>query len=95
MNARTNSRGKVGHTTYIVLIALQCLGLPLAFLVSPLHKVIGRDGRRGRVVAKDTTLRDEFRKGWALMRRRQMFLLVPILVGFQWNTTYLGIYMTK
>lgn len=55
MNVKSDSRGKVGCTTYIVLIALQCLGLPLAFLVSPPQKVIhsdGRRGRRGRVVAK-------------------------------------------
>ena len=29
------------------------------------------------------------------MKRKEMFLLVPILIGFQWNSTYLGIYMTK
>lgn len=99
MNVNSDGRGKVGYTTYIVLIALQCLGLPLAFLISPPEKVIHSDGRRGRAVggagAKKTTLKEEFRKTWALMKRKQMFLLVPILVGFQWNSTYLGIYMTK
>ncbi|KAK4235637.1 hypothetical protein C8A03DRAFT_17650 [Achaetomium macrosporum] len=95
MNVKSSSRGKVGYTTYLILIALQCLGLPLALLVSSPEKVIHSYGRRGRRVAKNTTLRNEFRKAWTLLRRKQMFLLVPILIGFQWNGTYLGIYMTK
>lgn len=95
LNVRSSSRGKVGYTTYIVLIALQCLGLPLALVASPPEKVIHSDGTRGRVVAKNTTLKEEMRKTWNLLKRKQMFLLVPILIGFQWNTTYLGIYMTK
>ncbi|KAL2190299.1 MFS general substrate transporter [Thermothelomyces heterothallicus CBS 203.75] len=95
MNVRSSSRGKVGYTTYLVLIALQCLGLPLALLASSPEKVIHSDGTRGRVVAKNTTIKEEVRKTWNLLKRKQMFLLVPILIGFQWNGTYLGIYMTK
>lgn len=95
----SSSRGKVSYTTYLVLIALQCLGLPLALLVSPPEKVIHKDGTRGRgntdPKKKKTTLKDEARKTWALLKRKQMFLLIPILIGFQWNTVYLGIYMTK
>jgi hypothetical protein len=95
MNVGSSSRGKVGYTTYLVLISLQCLGLPLAFLISPPEKVIRSDGSRGRKVAQNTTLKEEARKTWKLMKRKEMFLLVPILIGFQWNSTYLGIYMTK
>ncbi|KAK3294200.1 uncharacterized protein B0H64DRAFT_462827 [Chaetomium fimeti] len=95
LNAGSSARGKVGYSTYLVLISLQCLGLPLAFLISPPEKVIRSDGTRGRVAAKNTTLKEELRKTWKLMKRKEMFLLVPILIGFQWNSTYLGIYMTK
>ncbi|KAH6634757.1 major facilitator superfamily domain-containing protein [Chaetomium sp. MPI-SDFR-AT-0129] len=98
LNVSTSSRGKVSYTTYLVLIALQCLGLPLALLVSPPEKVIHKDGTRGRNDTKSkkkTTLKEEARKTWALLKRKQMFLLIPILIGFQWNTVYLGIYMTK
>ncbi|KAJ4287848.1 hypothetical protein N0V88_007559 [Collariella sp. IMI 366227] len=96
MNVKSSGRGKVGYTTYLVLISLQCLGLPLAFLISPPEKVIQSDGnRRTKPEGKKTTIKEEFKKAWGLMKRRQMFLLIPILVGFQWNATYLGIYMTK
>lgn len=30
LNAKSGQRGKVGYSTYLVLIALQCLGLPLS-----------------------------------------------------------------
>ncbi|KAK3352731.1 major facilitator superfamily domain-containing protein [Lasiosphaeria hispida] len=98
LNVGSQARGKVGYSTYLVLIALQCLGLPLALLISPPHKVIKSNGERLRgplSSKKKVTLKDEFRKIWKLFKRREMFLLVPILIGFQWNGTYLGIYMTK
>jgi hypothetical protein len=41
-----NKRGKVGYSTYLILIALQCLGLPLALLISPSEKVIHGDGTK-------------------------------------------------
>ncbi|KAK4183504.1 major facilitator superfamily domain-containing protein [Podospora australis] len=95
LNVGSSSRGKVGYTTYLVLIGLQCLGLPLALLVSPPQKVIHSDGRKARDPTKNKTVKGEFAKAWALVKRKQMFLMIPILVGFAWNTTYLGIYMTK
>lgn len=98
LNVKTQNRGKVGYTTYLVLIALQCLGLPLALLISRPEKVIKSNGEKLRTEAaakKKVSAKDEFRKTWALLKRKQMFLLIPIMVGFQWNSTYLGIYMTK
>ena len=95
LNVKSQERGKVGHTTYLVLIALQCLGLPLALLVSPPEKVIGRNGRRVALDSSEKTVAGEFRKFWDLLKRKQIYLLIPVLVGFSWNGTYLGIYMTK
>lgn len=37
----------------------------------------------------------ELRKIWALLRRKEVLLLIPILIGFQWNTVYISIYLTK
>ena len=93
-NAQDGKRGKVSYTTYLVLIALQCLGLPLALLVSPPEKVIRPDGSKLGDPTKDKAVLGEVKKMWALLKRKQMFLLIPILVGFAWNSTYLGIYQT-
>lgn len=94
-NYKTSQRGKVGYTTYIVLIALQCLGLPLAFLVSPPQKIIHRDNRKVPDPTKNVVIRDEIKKWWALLTDRRFFLLIPVMIGFNFNTTYQGIYLTK
>ncbi|KAG7102645.1 hypothetical protein HYQ44_020405 [Verticillium longisporum] len=95
MNVKSGQRGRVGYTTYLVLIALQCLGLPLALLISPPQKVIRPDGRRLPDPTKNKAITGEFRKWWKLLRTRQFCLLIPILVGFNWNNTYLGIYLVR
>lgn len=95
LNYKDGQRGKVGYTTYIVLIALQCLGLPLALLVSPPHKVIHRDGRRVPDPTKNKAVMKEARRWWALLRDKRFFLLIPVMIGFNWNSTYQGIYLTK
>lgn len=95
LNVKNGQRGKVGYSTYLVLIALQCLGLPLALLVSPPEKVIHRDGRKVPDPTRNKAVMKEFHKWWALLRRKQFYLLIPILVGFNWNSTYQGIYLTK
>ncbi|CAN9203130.1 unnamed protein product [Alternaria alternata] len=95
LNYKSGQRGKVGYTTYIVLIALQCLGLPLALLVSPPHKVYHRDGRKVPDPTKNKAVLKEVQRWWALLRDRRFFLLVPVMIGFNWNNTYQGIYLTK
>lgn len=95
LNVKSSGRGKVGYNTYLVLIALQCLGLPLALLVSPPEKVIHSDGRKRPDPTKNKVVLGEFKKLWALVKRKQMYLLIPVLIGFAWNGTYLGIYMAK
>jgi hypothetical protein len=95
LNSTEGQRGKVAYSTYLVLIGLQCLGLPLALLVSPPEKVIHSDGRKIYNPTKNKAVLGEFRKLWSLLKTRKMYLLIPILVGFNWNGTYQGIYLTK
>ncbi|KAH8887175.1 MFS general substrate transporter [Thozetella sp. PMI_491] len=95
LNAHDGNKGKVSYTTYLVLIGLQCAGLPLALLISPPGKIIHRNGHRTADPGKHQTVLGEFRKLWGLLKRKQVYLLIPILVGFQWNGTYLGIYLTN
>lgn len=91
---QNSDRGKISYTTYYILIALQCLGLPLALLVSPPNKIIRPGGEGIPDPTKGTSMRLEFRKLGALVKRREIYLLIPILIGFQWNSVYVGIYLT-
>ncbi|CAH0023747.1 unnamed protein product [Clonostachys rhizophaga] len=95
LNAGDGQRGKVSYTTYLVLIALQCLGLPFALLVSPPEKVIRPDGSKLELPQKDKPIKGELKKMWNLLKKKQMLFLIPVLVGFNWNGTYLGIYQTN
>jgi hypothetical protein len=92
---KQNQRGKVGYSTYLILIGLQCLGLPLAFLISPPEKIIRPDGTRLEDPTKNKTVLKEFRRAFALLKTKRIFLLLPILMGFNWNGTYINIYLTK
>ncbi|RTE77815.1 hypothetical protein BHE90_007688 [Fusarium euwallaceae] len=95
LNVNSGKRGRVGYTTYLVLIALQCLGLPLAFLISPPEKVIRSNGTRLPHTKTNKSVKDQFKKWVSLLKRKQFYLLIPILVGFNWNSTYLGIYLVN
>lgn len=95
LNVKNNNTGKVGYVTYLVLIAIQCLGLPLAFLVSPPQKVIRSDGSKIDDPTKSKNFMREIGKIWALLKTKRIFLLIPILITGTWNGPYLGIYLTK
>ncbi|KAJ4262958.1 hypothetical protein NW762_006571 [Fusarium torreyae] len=95
LNVGSGKRGRVGYTTYLVLIALQCLGLPLALLISPPNKVIRADGSKIPAPQTKRSIKEQCKRWGALLRRKQFFLLIPILVGFNWNSTYLGIYLVN
>ncbi|EMR64450.1 putative duf895 domain membrane protein [Eutypa lata UCREL1] len=95
LNVKNEQRGKVGYSTYLVLIALQCLGLPLALLISPPEKIIRRDGVKIQDPTKNKAVLGEAKKLWGLLKTKQFLLLIPVLVGFNWNNTYQGIYLTK
>jgi MFS family permease len=95
LNVKDGKRGKVGHTTYLVLIGLQCLGLPLALLISPPQKVIRSDGKKLPDPTKNKAVMKEFGKWFKLLKTRQFYLLIPVLIGFNWNNTYQGIYLAK
>jgi hypothetical protein len=85
----------VSYTTYLVLIGLQCLGLPLAFLISSPQKVIRPDGKKVPDPTKNKLVMGELKKFWALLKKKEIYMLIPVLIGFNWNGTYLGIYQTK
>ncbi|KAH8652237.1 major facilitator superfamily domain-containing protein [Xylariales sp. PMI_506] len=94
LNYKNVATGKVGYSTYLVLIGIQCLGLPLALLISPPEKIIRPDGVKLKDPTKNKAVLSEFRRLWAVVKKKQFFLLIPVMIGYQWNGTYQGIYLT-
>ncbi|KAL1628702.1 hypothetical protein SLS56_005694 [Neofusicoccum ribis] len=92
LNVRYATTGKVGYATYLVLIALQCCGLPLALALSLPAKVVRDDGTRV-VILKQTSWRAEARAIAKLVRTKRILLLIPVFVFGQWSTPYESNYL--
>lgn len=93
LNVGNSQQGATSPKAYLVLIALQCLGLPLALLISPVDKLIRKDGTKPKVPPR-TTLLEGFRRFWHVLRRKEIAALVPIFLTNQWAQTYEGNYLT-
>jgi hypothetical protein len=91
LNSKNAKTGKVGYTTYLVLIAIQCCGLPFALLLSPPDKVIRDDGTKVPNL-KHTTWLKEGKAIWRLIRTRRILLLIPIFIVGNWGSTYTSNY---
>jgi MFS family permease len=70
-------RGAVGYQTYLVFIALQCLSVPVALLLSPPEKVQRSDGTKV-VVRAEKSFKAEFVALWKTSCQRKVLLLLPI-----------------
>jgi hypothetical protein len=57
--------------------------------------VIRSDGTKVEDPTKGKTVLANFKKLWSLLKTKRVFLLIPILIGFNWNGTYQSIYLTK
>lgn len=71
------TKGKVGYQTYLVFIALQCLAVPIALLLSPPEKVQRADGSRV-VVRAEKSFKAEFYALWQVTKRKEILLLLPV-----------------
>lgn len=87
LNVKSDQKGTISPDTYLILIALQCLGLPLAFLVSSVNKLIRTDGTRP-TVARGTTITERFRGFWRVCTRPEFAALAPIFLTSQWALAY-------
>ncbi|KAL2841589.1 major facilitator superfamily domain-containing protein [Aspergillus pseudoustus] len=88
LNIHQNHSGRVSDATYFGFISIMCLGLPLAVTIPRPSQITRSDGSR--------VLEHRF-KSWheelvALKRvlsLRAFILLVPFLLYFQWNLSYM------
>jgi hypothetical protein len=69
--------GSVASTTYLIFIAIECLGFPISWLISSPHKVRRADGVPILLAAK-RPIRVEMRVLYRAFMRPRMLLLVPI-----------------
>jgi hypothetical protein len=95
LNDQMDQKGSISLDTYLVLVGLQCLGLPLSLLLSPPEKLIREDGTKPTFTARKKTFLGEAKAFWKIATRKQIALLVPIFITVQWGQTYEGNFLAK
>ncbi|KAI8072301.1 major facilitator superfamily domain-containing protein [Gongronella butleri] len=76
--------GKIGYQTYLIFVALQCLGTPLALFLTPPAKVERADGSRVKVLAPGTFW-EEIKGVFRVSARRHILLLLPLFWSAYFN----------
>lgn len=83
-DANAKKKGKVHSQTYLVFIALQCLSVPLALLLSPPEKVVRTDGTKV-IIRAESSFKAEMRALLKASGRRDILLLLPIFWAAYFN----------
>ncbi|KAL0060311.1 hypothetical protein AAF712_012877 [Marasmius tenuissimus] len=96
LNHKNGERGHVGTDTYIIFIALQCLSVPVALLLSPPEKVQREDGTEVQPQPK-VSLKQTFVDLGRCFKRREVLLLLPIFSAAYFNSyssTFAALYFS-
>ncbi|KAK1545559.1 hypothetical protein CPAR01_03061 [Colletotrichum paranaense] len=93
INKDSDTTGAISPSTYLVLVAIQCLGLPLSLLLAPPDKLIRKDGKKPIFANSQRTFKTQFRGFLAQFKRKEVLLLIPAFITAQWGVTYQGNYM--
>ncbi|KXH47491.1 hypothetical protein CNYM01_02865 [Colletotrichum nymphaeae SA-01] len=93
INKDSDKTGAISPSTYLVLVAIQCLGLPLSLLLAPPNKLIRKDGKKPIFANSQRTFKTQFKGFLAQFKRREVLLLIPAFITAQWGVTYQGNYM--
>ncbi|KAF6795034.1 duf895 domain membrane protein [Colletotrichum sojae] len=93
INKDGDTTGAIAPSTYLVLVAIQCLGLPLSLLLSPPDKLVRRDGKKPAFASSNRSFGMQLRAFLSQFKRREVLLLIPAFITAQWGVTYQGNYM--
>ncbi|CCH46319.1 putative membrane protein [Wickerhamomyces ciferrii] len=94
LNFRNGSAGGVSLNTYIVLIALQCLGLPVSLLLSSPDKLIRKDGKKLKSNLTQESWKSRFKTLWRVFLTKEVLCLTPLFISNVWFNTWQSNYMT-
>ncbi|KAK8231273.1 hypothetical protein BKA81DRAFT_383711 [Phyllosticta paracitricarpa] len=94
LNKDGSTTGSISTQTYLALVAIQCLGLPLAFLLSPPDKLIRTDGKKPTFSSHGRSWRAQTTEFFHILRHKDMLLLIPAFISSEWGQTYKGSYLT-
>ncbi|PSN72921.1 MFS general substrate transporter [Corynespora cassiicola Philippines] len=94
INKDGDQTGSIAPKTYLILIALQCLGLPLSLLISPPDKLVRKDGKKPSFSSQSKDFKTQAVAFFRVFKRKEVLLLIPAFITSQWGVTYQGNYLT-
>ncbi|KAL0938550.1 DUF895 domain membrane protein [Colletotrichum truncatum] len=92
-NSTGKTTGKLDWRTYVVFVALQCLGPFVAMLLSPPEKVQRQDGRRVAKAEKIPTIA-ELKAVSKILIRKDFLLVFPFFFYATFLLSYAGSYLS-
>ncbi|CAK4034200.1 duf895 domain membrane [Lecanosticta acicola] len=95
INKDGDTTGAIAPRTYLVLVAIQCLGLPLSFLISPPEKLVRKDGKKPVFANRNGGFKSQLLLFLAQLKRKEVVLLIPAFVSAQWGSAYYGNWLTE
>ncbi|RSL98141.1 hypothetical protein CEP52_010483 [Fusarium oligoseptatum] len=95
LNIHDSQQGSVSTNTYLAMIGLSCIGLPLSLTISPPHKLIRTDGTKPTFSSGQSRipLKEGFAGLWKALKSRHIIWLMPIFITVRWSYTYQGNYL--
>ncbi|PWY97820.1 hypothetical protein BCV70DRAFT_228386 [Testicularia cyperi] len=89
LNYNNSAAGSISTDTYLVFVALQCLGPFVAMLLSPPHKM-QRTDKTPVYLHVEATPKTEVRNMWNVLRQPKILLLLPIIWQSTWSEALIG-----
>lgn len=83
-SAEAKKKGKIDSQTYLIFVALQCLAVPVALLLSQPNQVQRADGSKIIIKAEKSFLA-ELKALWNISKRRDILLLMPLFWAAYFN----------
>ncbi|KAI8958342.1 MFS general substrate transporter [Daldinia sp. FL1419] len=92
-NYQGRATGKLDWRTYIVFVALQCLGPLCSFLLTRPENVVRRNGSRVELAERIPDL-EELKALIRVLMRRDFLLILPYFVYITWELPYISAYLS-
>ncbi|TYJ55843.1 hypothetical protein B9479_003495 [Cryptococcus floricola] len=93
-NAKSATAGAIATSTYLIFVAIEALGFPISFLISPPHKVRRSDGVPILMAAKQPW-KTEFINLYKAVISPRMVMLMPIAFYSYFYGGVLSTYLTN
>ncbi|KAF7527319.1 hypothetical protein G7054_g10525 [Neopestalotiopsis clavispora] len=97
LSAKDNKSGHVGYDVYYVTIAIMCLGLPIALLISPTKNVFHRDGTpvTDKTTSEKTSYKEQYSQLFSQFKRKDVLLFIPYACFAYFYYSFAHTYVTK